>query len=172
MQNLAIQITIRHVRHVGNNYGGMMEQDISTIAALYLKELHENGMQPTRVLHESVRLKSSSIYGDADARDFLRKMDREFKQRLLLEKEQTGLVRKGKHMVRYDITDVPDKFVLKYKHKFFYGMKNSETIWTYDIRFALPLTEIEADAIGGWLENFGTPVFKFPALIQHERNIL
>ncbi len=153
----------------------MEEQDTNTIANLYLRELHKNGMQSTFVVHESIRVKASSVYGDADAHDFVKKMDREFKQRQQLEKEtlehafRPNAQKEGPMCVRYDVDSVPEKFVLKNRHKYFYGIRNSATLWTYDIRLALPLTQIESDAIACWLDDFGTPVHKLPALAQTTR---
>lgn len=157
----------------------MEEHNINSIATLYLRELHEKGMKSTLVLHDTARLKSSSIYGDADVHDYLRKIDRQFKERLQREKEiieeaarSIAVKQEEPEYTRFDIDEIPDKFILKCQHRYFYGMKKSQIVWTYDILLALQLTDIEAEAITGWLEDFGYLTAYLPAPTSTNRNAL
>ena len=134
----------------------MKEQDsISELAAAYLREVTGKGdMKHVRVEHADVKYKPTTVYGE-DIRDYIEKLDKEFKTQRNAEKDPI--------VHRYDVDDIPDKFVLKHGKKFFYGFKRSEVKWTHEMRLALEITDIEAEALSVWLEQFGTPVTKFPA---------
>jgi hypothetical protein len=135
----------------------MKEQEsISELAAAYLREITGNGeMKYVRVEHAEAKYKSTTIYGE-DIRDYIEKLDKEYKAQQKAEKEPKSTSQ------RYDVDDVPDKFVLKHGKKFFYGFKRSEVKWTHDIRLALAVAEFEAEALSTWFEHFEIPVTKFP----------
>jgi hypothetical protein len=126
-----------------------MNETVDVVAQSFLKQLVKKGMKPVPVQH-------ANFYGETYV-ESIQRMDREFRRNQRLPQERPT--------ERFEINekDVPDKFVLKCHKKYFYGFKGSETKWTYESRLALRLSEIEAQALMGWLAEFGTPVNRFLA---------
>jgi hypothetical protein len=129
----------------------MIEPTLDSVALDFLWQLRAKGMKPVPVQHESQR---GSGYFYQEGRDEeVKRMDKNFKKS------------RWETPPRFELNpdDMPDKFVLQHNKKYFYGFKNSEAKWTHEIRLALSLSEIEADALMQWLEAFGTPTHRFPA---------
>jgi hypothetical protein len=127
-----------------------MINEVNHVAEQYLQHLDRLGMKPTPVEH-----RGHSFY-DGGNQFFVNRVDEEFKDL----------------NQRYDVGYTASKFILKSNKKYFYGFKASEARWTYDIRLALSLNDIEADALIYWLDTFGTPAIKFPAPEDSNRSTL
>lgn len=116
--------------------------DVHTLAERYLMHLSKTGMASTKVFHGD---KAHTPYADEQqiTESYLWQLSAEFKA-----------------SKRFDVDDIPQKFVLKYGHKYFYGLKANEPKWTYDIKLALAVDRILADE---WLRQLGKDVTIFPA---------
>jgi hypothetical protein len=89
-------------------------------------------MKPTPVVHQDSKIKPALFYRE-DTPEFI---------------ERLGI----------DAPPPIEKFVLQSDKKYFYGIKKSETMWTYDVKLALAVTRYEADALAFWLGSFGHTV--------------
>jgi hypothetical protein len=69
-----------------------------------------------------------------------------------------------KEQERYEIEDLPDKFILQNGQKYLYGIHKSQTKWTYDPKLATTLSAEEVEILTPWLDLiFKTPVTMLPA---------
>jgi hypothetical protein len=132
--------------------------NLDLLAQKYIRLLVNHGMKSVPVYHQDSHIRVGKVYGES-ATDFVKRIDKEFK------KDRWDRYDKDARPERFDIGDgdVVDKFVLQCGKKYFYGLHSSEIKWTYEPKLALKVTDLEARALGFWLEEFGTPVTRYPA---------
>lgn len=120
-----------------------MREDVHTLAEAYLKELHAEGRTGHRVIH-SDRCKCEPAYIE-DTLAFVRRVQEEHKNR------------------RYEVKDLPTRYVLMSGKKYFYDFKGHEIMWTYDINLAHTEHAFTVEGLICLLESYDVEVTKLPA---------
>jgi hypothetical protein len=75
-----------------------------------------------------------------------------------LARKYLGQLQSQRELTGIDAPPAGEKFILRNDKRFFYGMKKSKALWTYDRNLALAATKYETEAVAFWLQSFGTIV--------------
>lgn len=123
-----------------------MNDDVHSVAEAYLKDIGATNIP--HVIH-GTRFKASAYV----------ETPRQFTKRIEMEKEK-----------RYEVDVVPEKFVVKSGHRYFYGFKGEEAKWTYDSKLAFVFNEVGVGMALDELESLKFEVTKYPAPVTTDRS--